>query len=94
MMYEDVSYQEFVDLKKQVESLSNDLSVHKALLLGLMGELSIEQLQQFSTFRNVLHAELQKLSPQSDEQFYFQKTLNEMLKRALYEVEVAKTSVI
>ncbi|MFJ5396511.1 hypothetical protein ACIPR7_16210 [Pectobacterium parvum] len=74
-------------LEARIEDLVTENEVQKALLLGLMGELGTEKLGNFSTFRNVVHAELEKQTPQTDKQFYFHRSLTEYLKRALLEAK-------
>ncbi|MFP9470062.1 hypothetical protein AB6D37_15175 [Pectobacterium brasiliense] len=74
-------------LEARIEDLVTENEVQKALLLGLMGELGTKKLEQFSTFRNVVHAELDKQIPQTDKQFYFHRSLTEYLKRALVEAK-------
>lgn len=76
---------EFQELKQQVEELTLSLSVHKALILGLMSELGVTSLQEFSTFRRVTQGELGKLPIQSDDHHEFRRQLNECLNKAMAE---------
>ncbi|ENB9201783.1 TPA: hypothetical protein SMG11_000408 [Serratia marcescens] len=81
----DIIEEQLLSLQKQVEDMTLDLAVHKALILGLMSELDLGTLQDFSAFRRVTQRELDKLPLQSDEQFHFKSSLNQFLKRAISE---------
>lgn len=84
-MHDEVDPEEFQRLATQLHDLSVELSAHKALILALMSELPTEKLTEFSRFRAVAHSELDKYSPQSDEDFFFRNKMNEYLKRAIFE---------
>jgi len=73
------------ELKQQVEELTLSLSVQRALILGLMSELGVTSLQEFSTFRRVTQGELAKYPPQSDDHHEFRRQLNIYLNKAMAE---------
>jgi hypothetical protein len=76
---------EIHELKQQVEELTLSLSVQRALILGLMSELGVTSLQEFSTFRRVTQGELAKYPPQSDDHHEFRRQLNTYLNKAMAE---------
>lgn len=81
----DFNEERLNSLQQQVDEMALDLAVHKALILGLMSELDLGSLQDFSAFRRVTQRELDKLPLQSDEQHHFRTSLSEFLKRAIAE---------
>lgn len=84
-MYEEIDPEAFQNLAKQVHDLSVELSAHKTLILALMSEIPTEKLTEFSRFKAVTHAELNKYPPHSDDDFVFRQKMNDYLKRAIYE---------
>lgn len=91
-MFEDETLEGRVaKLEQLVETLAFENEVQKALLLGLMTELGVDKLQNFSAFRSVVNAELDKQIPETDKHFYVYRSVKEYMKRAMAEASVTES---
>jgi|GEM_PF-3802696 len=77
-MLNEVEREELNALKKQIETLTTQLTTHKILITSLISELGTHKLNSASTFNHSLRNELHKIPNHSDE-FHIQKELIQKL---------------
>lgn len=91
-MLSNLEQEEMDALKSRVDSLQLELTVHKALILGLLSELGANSLRGFNPFPQTIKAELSKFPAQSDEREHLQNLLEQYLDRAEFESKTCPVS--